>query len=91
MAAKHQTSDLTQILLLTLFLCSAVFGGWGLWLQNGAEKYRVAAVRENQNLMSLKELLDSAESKEVVLEHLRRDHRGDEEFHSQTCDQECQQ
>jgi hypothetical protein len=73
MAAKQRTSDLTQILLLTLFLCSAVFGGWGLWLQNGAEKYRVAAVRENQNLMSLRELLDSAESKEVVLEHLRRE------------------
>ncbi|MDE0959155.1 MAG: hypothetical protein OSB09_00075 [Planctomycetota bacterium] len=73
MTDRGKTSDLTQIILLTLFLCSAVFGGWGYWLHTSAEKYRAATVRESQNLMNLKDLLNSAESKEVVLEHLRRE------------------
>ncbi len=73
MAGKNQTSDVTQILLLTLFLCSVVFGGWGLWLYNGSESLRQATQRESANLQGLKELFEGAESKDVVLEYLRRE------------------
>ncbi len=73
MADHGKTSDLTQIILLTLFLCSGVFGAWGYWLHISAEEYRAATESESRTLMNLKELLNSAESKEVVLDHLRRE------------------
>ena len=73
MSSKKETSDLTQILLLTLFLCSAVFGAWGWWIQSEAQEYRRATETEARNFSELKELLGSAESKEVVLDHRRRE------------------
>ncbi|MEC9477404.1 MAG: hypothetical protein VX764_10235 [Planctomycetota bacterium] len=73
MAAKNETSDFTQILLLTLFLCSAVFGAWGWWIKSGAQEYEAATIREARNFSELKDFLASAESKEVVEEHRRRE------------------
>ncbi|OUU20048.1 MAG: hypothetical protein CBC13_11190 [Planctomycetia bacterium TMED53] len=73
MSAKGSTSDLTQILLLTLFLCSAVFGAWGFWVKKQAADYQAVTKREEGNLLQMRELLSSAESKEVVLEHRRRE------------------
>jgi hypothetical protein len=73
MSAKGNTSDLTQILLLTLFLCSGVFGVWGFWVKKQASNYENAIRREQVNLQNMRELLASAESKEVVLEHRRRE------------------
>ena len=73
MSSKKETSDLTQILLLTLFLCSAVFGAWGWWIRSEAQEYRRATETEARNFSELTELLGSAESKEVVEEHRRRE------------------
>ncbi|HIC22995.1 MAG TPA: hypothetical protein EYO84_06180 [Planctomycetes bacterium] len=73
MSFKKEDSDLTQILLLTLFLCSAVFGAWGWWIKTEAQEYRRATETEALNFNSLKDLLASAESKEAVLDHRRRE------------------
>ena len=73
MSAKNEASDLTQILLLTLFLCSAVFGAWGWWIQSEAQEYQSATESEALNFAKLKDLLGSAESREVVEEHRRRE------------------
>ena len=73
MSAKGSASDLTQILLLTLFLCSGVFGVWGFWVKKQVSDYENGIRREEVNLQNMRELLASAESKEVVLEHRRRE------------------
>ncbi|MBA4684617.1 MAG: hypothetical protein H2076_06470 [Planctomycetes bacterium] len=73
MSAKGNNNDLTQILLLTLYLCSAVFGVWGFWIKSQAANYENGIRREQVNLQNMRELLASAESKEVVLEHRRRE------------------
>ncbi|MGE4602850.1 MAG: hypothetical protein AAEJ65_08095 [Planctomycetota bacterium] len=73
MSSKKEGSDLTQILLLTLFLCSAVFGAWGWWIKTESQKYRRATETEVRNFNELKDLLASAGSKEVVLDHRRRE------------------
>jgi len=58
---------------LTLFLCSGVFGAWGFWVKSQAATYQTYIQREEGNLLQMRELLSSAESKEVVLEHRRRE------------------
>ncbi|MGE4618766.1 MAG: hypothetical protein AAEJ04_03040 [Planctomycetota bacterium] len=73
MSSKNEASDLTQILLLTLFLCSAVFGAWGFWIKTEGEAYRRSTASEARNFNALKELLGSAESKDVVKDHRRRE------------------
>ena len=73
MSAKGNTSDLTQILLLTLYLCSAVFGVWGFWIKSQAANFENGIRREQVNLQNMRELLASAESKDVVLQHRRRE------------------
>ena len=73
MSSKNETSDFTQILLLTLFLCSGVFGAWGWWIKSEAQDYESATKREARNFNELKDFLASAESKEVVEEHRRRE------------------
>ncbi len=45
MSAKGSASDLTQILLLTLFLCSGVFGVWGFWVKK-KQGTRIAPVKK---------------------------------------------
>lgn len=73
MSSKNETSDFTQILLLTLFLCSAVFGAWGWWIKSEAQKFEAATRREARNFAELKDFLGSAESKEVLEDHRRRE------------------
>ncbi|NCF54968.1 MAG: hypothetical protein GWP41_01725 [Planctomycetia bacterium] len=73
MSSKGSTNDLVQIVLLTLFLCSGVFGAWGFYVKGQAAEYKARTAAEEVQLGKLKQLLGSAESKEVVLAHRRRE------------------
>ena len=72
MAAGTKKNDLTQIVMLTFFLCAVFFTIWGIW-----KSTRVATLRESRDmqakrLVNLEKELKKPESQQAFKDDIRR-------------------
>ncbi|MFQ5655307.1 MAG: hypothetical protein ACE5GW_11330, partial [Planctomycetota bacterium] len=70
---SHGSSDLLQIVILTLFLCAVFFGGWGLYSKFQYAKQHAARDKEAESHRKLKALLKKQESIDTLRNHRRRE------------------